>query len=92
MNISFRNLNEITHPNAENIPDYICHCQCYVCQWTILEWKIENTSRAQLEGHHNDYIESYMSYVDMQCTTYKLVKKASFFMQKTLFSLPILVF
>ena len=25
MNISFGNLNEIIHPNAENIPEYICH-------------------------------------------------------------------
>ena len=25
MNVSFRNLNEIIHPNAENIPEYIRH-------------------------------------------------------------------
>ena len=25
MNVSFRNLNEIIHPNAEKIPEYICH-------------------------------------------------------------------
>ena len=32
----------------------------------------------KLEGHHSDYIQSYMSFVDMQRTTYNLVTKGKF--------------
>ena len=39
----------------------------------------------QLEGHRNDYIESYIRYVEMQCTTYKLVTKGKFLCAKLTF-------
>ena len=74
--------------HAENIPDYIPH---YASAMFVNEtfWN-ENSKilqELQLEGHCNDYIESYMSYVEMQCTTYKLVTKGklSFFMQNFYF-------
>ena len=95
MNISFRNLNEIIHLNAENIPGYI---RLYASAMFVNETFWSDNSKIpqelQLEGHCNDYIESYMSYVEMQCTTYKLVTKGklSFFMQNLLFSLSILLF
>ena len=39
MNVSFTDLNEIIHPQAEDIPEYIRHlCQCYVCKLFILGW------------------------------------------------------
>ena len=86
MNVSLRNLNEIIHPNAENIPDYIRH---YASAMFVNKSFSNDNSKIlqelQLEGHRNDYIESYMSYVEMQCTTYKLVIKGKFLCAKLTF-------
>ena len=74
--------------HAENIPDYIRH---YASAMFVNETFWNDNSKIlqelQLEGHCNDYIKSYMSYVEMQCTTYKLVTKGklSFFMQNFYF-------
>ena len=81
MNISFRNLNEIIHPNAENIPEYIRHFASAVFVNGDFWNDDANILRdLQLETHRSDYIESYISYVNMQRTTYNLVTKGKFLM------------
>ena len=79
MNVSFRNLNEIIHPNAENIPECISHYASAVFVngsfWND-QFKILN--EIQYEGNHNDYINSYMNFVDTQHVTYNLVTKGKF--------------
>ena len=85
MNISFRNLNEIIHPNAENIPQYIRHFASSVFVkgdfWNNNHKILEEL---QLEAHRQDYIQSYISYVHMQRTTYNLVTKGKFLVLNTL--------
>ena len=79
MNISFRNLNEIIHPNAENIPDYIRHFASAVFVNGGFWSDDANILRElQLEAHRSDYIESYISYINMQRTTYNLVTRGNF--------------
>ena len=85
MNISFRNLNEIIHPNAENIPQYIHHFASSV----FIKGDFWNNNHKileelQLEAHRQDYIQSYISYVNMQRTTYNLVTKGKFLVLNTL--------
>ena len=79
MNVSFRNLNEIIHPNAENIPEYIRH---YASAVFANESFWNNPSKIlneiQFEGNYSNYIKSYMNFVDMKCTTYKLVTQGKF--------------
>ena len=79
MNVPFRNLDEIIHPNAENIPEYIRHCASTI----FINGSFWNDSSKILddmkfEGHHNDYIQSYMSFINMQSKTYGLVTKGKF--------------
>ena len=79
INISFRNLDEIIHPNAENIPEYICHFASAV----FVNEDFWNNDRnilheLQLEAHREDYIQSYISYINMQRTTYNLVTRGKF--------------
>ena len=79
MNVSFRNLNEIIHPNAENIPEYIRHYASAVFVNASF-WNDQSKilSEIQYEGNHNDYIKAYMSFVNMQHATYNLVTKGKF--------------
>ena len=76
MNVSFTDLNEIIHPQAEDIPEYIRHYASAVFVnssfWHDLK-KVEDDMK--MEGHRQDYISSYMSYVQMLATTYRLVIK-----------------
>ena len=81
MNIKLRNLNDIIHPNAENIPEYIRHFASAVFVNGDFWNDDANILRdLQLETHRSDYIESYISYVNMQRTTYNLVTKGKFLM------------
>ena len=79
MNISFTNLNEIIHPNAENIPEYIRHFASAVFGNADF-WNNDSKilEELQLEAHRSDYIQSYISYINMQRTTYNLVTKGKF--------------
>ena len=84
--VSFRNLNEIIHLNAGNIPEYIRHYASAAFVngdfWNDLS-KIEENMK--FKGYHTDYILSYMNYVKMQCTIYNLVTKGKFSIVCTFF-------
>lgn len=79
MNVSFTDLNEIIHLMPENIPEYIWHYASAVFTndsfWNHL---IRVIDELKMEGHRIDYIDSLMSYVEMQYTTYRLVTKGKF--------------
>ena len=79
MNVSFRNLNEIIYPNAENIPEHIPHYASAIFVnrsfWNDCSKVLDDI---KLEGHHNDYIQFYMNFLNMQRQTYNLVTKDKF--------------
>ena len=79
MNVSFRNLNDIIHPNAGNIPEYIRHyaSAAYV-DGSFWNGRSKILNEIQFQGNHNDYINSYMNFVDVQRTMYNLVTKGKF--------------
>ena len=76
MNILFTDLNEIIHPSAESIPEYIRHFTSALFV-TDSFWNNVNaiTHELQVEGNSDDYINSYLSYVNMIQATYNLVNK-----------------
>ena len=61
MNVSFTDLNEIIHPNAEDIPGYIGH---YASAMFVNDsfWNDSNKvlEELKMERHRQDYIDSYM--------------------------------
>lgn len=71
LDVSFRNLNEIIHPNGENIPDYIYHYASAVfVNGSFWNDPSKILNEIQIEGgNHRDYINSYLDFVDMQRTT-----------------------
>ena len=73
MNVSFRN------PNGENIREYIHHYASAVFV-NVSFWNDQSKilSEIQYEGNHEDYINSYMNFVDMQQVSYNLVTKGKF--------------
>ena len=79
MNVSFRNLNEIIYPSAENIPEHIPHYASAIFVhrsfWNDCSKVLDDI---KLEGHHNDYIQFYMNFLNMQRQTYNLVTKDKF--------------
>ena len=79
MNVLFTDLNEIIHPLGENIPEYIRH---YASAVFINDsfWNDSNKvlDELKMEGHCSDCIDSFMSYVEMQQTTYRLVTRGKF--------------
>ena len=79
MNVFFTDLNEIIHPQAENIPEYIRHYASAVFMNGSF-WNDLNRLQDELnmDAHHSDYISSFMSFVEMQRTTYRLVNKDEF--------------
>ena len=79
MNVSFTDLNEIIHPQAEDIPEYIRHYASAVFVNGAF-WNDSNRvlDEMKLEGHRSDYINSYVSYIDVQRTTYRLFIKGEF--------------
>ena len=83
MNMSFTDPNEIIHPNAESIPEYIRH---FASAMFVNEsfWNNSNaiTEELQMERNTYNYISTYLSYINMLQTTYNLVTKGkiSFFL------------
>ena len=79
MNVSFTDLNEIIHPQAEDIPEYIRHYASAVFVNGAF-WNDSNRvlDEMKMEGHRSDYINSYVSCIDVQRTTYKLFIKGEF--------------
>ena len=74
MNIRFTDLNEIIHPRAESIPEYTRHFASALFANDSF-WNNVNaiTHELQVEGNSDDYINSYLSYINMLRTTYNLV-------------------
>ena len=68
MNVSFRNLNEIIHPNASAV---------FVNE-SFRNEPSKTLNEILFEGNYSNYIKSYMNFVDMKRTTYKLVTQAKF--------------
>ena len=99
MNVSFTDLNEIIYPQAEDIPEYIRHYASAVFVnssfWHDLK-KVEDDMK--MEGHRQDYISSYMSYIQMLATTYRLVIKGKLlssigtYLQRTCLRINVLPF
>ena len=83
MNMSFTDPNEIIHPNAESIPEYIRH---FASAMFVNEsfWNNSNaiTEELQMERNTDNYMNTYLSYINMLQTTYNLVTKGkiSFFL------------
>ena len=83
MNMSFTDPNEIIHPNAESIPEYIRH---FASAMFVNESFLNNsnaiTEELQMERNTDNYISTYLSYINMLQTTYNLVTKGkiSFFL------------
>ena len=81
MNVSFMDLNEIIHPMAEDIPEYIRH---YASAMFVNEsfWNDSNKvlEELKMEAHRQDYIHSYMSHVEMLKITCSLVTKGKLFL------------
>lgn len=86
MDVSFRDLNEIIHPNAENIPEYIRQYPSATFVNGDL-WNDPSKIKEDMkfEAHNTDYILSYLNYVKMQSTTYNLVAKGKFSVVYTFF-------
>ena len=80
MNITLTDLNEIIHPNAENIPEYIRHFASAIFVKKSF-WHNSNAiiKDLQLEGNLDDYIHTYIRYVNMLQTRYNLVIRSKIF-------------
>ena len=80
MNITLTDLNEIIHPNAENIPEYIRHFASAMFVKKSF-WHNSNAiiKDLQLEGNLDDYIHTYIGYVNMLQTRYNLVIRSKIF-------------
>ena len=83
MNMSFTDPNEIIHPNAESIPEYIRH---FASAMFVNEsfWNNSNaiTEELQMERNTDNYISTYLSYINMLQTTYNLVTKGKIFFSR----------
>ena len=80
MNFSSTNLNEIIHPNAESIPEYIRHqASAMFVNGSFWDNQTKVIQELQMEGHRQDYIDLYMSYMKMLKSTYNLVTKGKTF-------------
>ena len=80
MNVSFTNLNEIIHLNAESIPEYIRHyASAMFVNSSFRDDHTKVIQELEMEGHRQDYIDSYMSYMKMLKSTYNLVTKGKTF-------------
>ena len=66
MNIRFTDLNEIIHPRAESIPEYTRHFASALFANDSF-WNNVNaiTHELQVEGNSDDYINSYLSYINV---------------------------
>ena len=79
MNIPFTDLNEIIHPNAESIPEHIRHFASAIFVNESF-WNDANavTEELQMEANSDDYISTYLSYINMLQVTYNLVTKVKY--------------
>ena len=76
MNIPFTDLNEIIHPQAESIPEYIRHfASAMFVNGSFWNNSDAITKELQIEGNTDDYINTYLSYINILKTTYKFVTK-----------------
>ena len=76
INIPFTNLNDIIHPNAENVPESLCH---FASAMFINGYYWNDMAKVQhdmeIECHRSDYILTYMSYISMLKTSYDLYSR-----------------
>ena len=80
MHIPFIHLNEIIHPNAEEIPDHIRHFASAVyCNNTFWCNDMKIRCEMEMEGHKDDYIQSYVSYLNVLRANYDPYPKGVFF-------------
>lgn len=81
MYISFLDLNEIIHPNCEEIPDHIRHfASVMYCNNDFWCNDIKIRSEMEMEGHRDDYIQTYISYLNSLRATYNLYSKGPLFL------------
>ena len=74
MHIPFLHLNEIIHPNAEEIPDHIRHCNnTFWCN------NMEIHSEMEMEGRKDEYVQTYISYLNALRANYDRYAKVFFF-------------
>ena len=79
MHVSFKNWNEIIHPNAGNVPEYIPHyASAIFVNGSFWNDSSKILDEIKFEGHHNDYIQSNINFINMQCKTHNLVTKGKF--------------
>ena len=73
MNLPFDNVNNIIHPNAENIPHGLLHFASAMYH-NSQYWEDTDKVRSDMEheSHYNDYIDSYISYLSMMRKLYSL--------------------
>ena len=76
MNIPFTDWDEIIHPNAESIPEHIRHFASVIFVNESF-WNNPNavTEELKMEANSDDYISTYLSYINMLQATYNLVGK-----------------
>ena len=89
MNILFTYPNEIIHPNAGSLPEYIRHFAS-VMFVNASFWNNSNaiTEELQIKGNTDDYINTYLSYINMPKTTCNLVTKGKISSLFSFFQLP----
>ena len=80
MNIPFTDLNEIIHPNAESIPEHIRHFAGAIFVNDCF-WNNPNavTEELQMEANTDDYISTFLSYLNMLHAAYNLVTKGKYY-------------
>ena len=76
MNIPFTNLNDIIHPNAENILETLRHFASAMfdsgCYWNDMA-KVQHD--LEIECHRSDYILTYLCYISMLKASYDLYRR-----------------
>ena len=85
MNVPFSNLNDIIHSNAEIIPECIRHfASAMFVNGSFWMNRTLVAEELQKEGNFEDYIDTFLSYLDMLQKMYNLVTKGKIFHISTL--------
>ena len=64
------------HPNAEEIPDHICHfASAIYCNNSFRCNNIKIGSEMEMEDHRDNYIQTYISYLNSLRANYNLYSK-----------------
>ena len=89
MHFPFLYLDEIIHPNAEKIPDHIHHfVSAMYCNNSFWCNFMKILPEMEMEGHRNNYIQTYISYLNSLRANYNLYYKSLLFLlQYSLFEL-----